>query len=87
MTPIDKVAVFLMLLGIKRGQAIIALMDNNEIKAVASAIRDLTTISQEVQERVWAEFLELGYREEMNSSEVLTKIRFLFHGTEICDET
>ena len=83
MTTIQKVAIFLMLLGAEKGQSIIALMDNGEIKAVLLKIRSLTAFSQEIQESIWAEFQELGYEDKMKPSEVLTIIRFLFGGSKI----
>lgn len=83
MLPIEKVAVFLLMIGMKKGQSIIELMDNGEIKAVVSEIRRLTVISQETQESVMAEFKELGYKEQMKPSETLTILRFLFNGSKI----
>lgn len=83
MTPIKKAAVFLMILGVEKGQRVIELMDNGEIKAVVTEIRKLTELSQNIQESVWNEFKELGYEEQMKPSEALTIIRFLFNGTKI----
>ena len=79
MTPPKKVAIFLMIIGLEKGQSIIALMDNREIKAVAAEIQSLTVLSQEIQESVWTEFKELGYEENMKPSDVLTVIRFLYN--------
>jgi flagellar motor switch protein FliG len=81
--PITKVAVFLMIIGVEKGQSVIALMDNGEIKAVIPEIRRLPTLSPAIQESVWAEFKELGYEDKLKPSEVLTMIRFLFHGGKI----
>jgi flagellar motor switch protein FliG len=81
--PIKKVAIFLMLLGVEKGQSVIALMDNSEIKAVVPEIQRMTAFSQEIQEAVWAEFKELGYEDKMRPPEVLTVIRFLFNGSKI----
>lgn len=83
MTPIKKAAIFLMILGVEKGQRVIELMDNGEIKAVVTEIRKLTELSQNIQESVWNEFKELGYEEQMKPSEALTIIRFLFNGTKI----
>lgn len=83
--PIKKVAIFLMIIGMEKGQSVIALMDNGEIKAIIPEIRNLTAVSPEIQESVWAEFKELGYEDAMNPSETLTMIRFLFNGGKICD--
>ena len=83
MTPLKKVAIFLMLIGKEKGQSIIAVMDNDEIKAVVAAIRSLTVISQADTARVRAEFDEAGYNEQMNPADVLTLMRFLFEGCKI----
>ncbi|HWQ62654.1 MAG TPA: hypothetical protein VN521_10100 [Negativicutes bacterium] len=83
MTPLKKVAIFLMIIGVEKGQNVIALMDNSEIKAVVPEIRRLAAVSQEVQGCIWAEFGELGYEDNMRPSEALTIIRFLFNGRKI----
>ena len=83
MLPIKKVAIFLVIIGVEKGQRIIALMDNGEINAVIPEIQSLTTISQEIQERIWTEFKEFGYEDNMKPSEALTIIRFLFNGSKI----
>ncbi|MHC1745740.1 MAG: hypothetical protein AB9895_01195 [Negativicutes bacterium] len=83
--PIKKVAIFLMIIGIEKGQSVIALMDNGEIKAIIPEIRNLTAVSPEIQENIWEEFKELGYEDTMNPSETLTMIRFLFNGSKISD--
>lgn len=83
MIPIKKVAIFLMTIGVEKGQSIIELMDNGEIKAVVPEIRSLTAISPEMQKSIWAEFKELGYEDKMKPSEALTIIRFLFNGSKI----
>lgn len=83
MIPIKKVAIFLMAIGVEKGQSIIELMDNGEIKAVVPEIRSLTAISPEMQKSIWAEFKELGYEDKMKPSEALTIIRFLFNGSKI----
>jgi flagellar motor switch protein FliG len=75
-----------MLIGVEKGQSIIALMDINEIKAIVPEIRGLTVVSPDVQENIWTEFKELGYEEQMKPSEVLTIIRFLFNGSQISDK-
>lgn len=83
LVPIKKVAIFLMIIGMEKGQRIISLMDISEIKAVVSEIRGLTVLSPETQESVRAEFKELGYEDTMSPSDVLTIIRFLFNGSKI----
>lgn len=84
--PIKKVAIILIIIGVEKGQNIIALMDNDEIKAVVPEIRNLTVLSPEVKESVWSEFQDLGYEDNMKPSEVLTVIRFLFNGSKISDK-
>ena len=75
-----------MIIGLGKGQSIIALMDNGEINAVVPEIRRLTALVPETQESVWAEFKELGYEDKMNPSETLTIIRFLFNGSKISNK-
>lgn len=72
-----------MIIGVEKGQSIIALMDNGEIKAVIPEIRRLTAVSQETQESIWTEFQQLGYEDKMKPTEALTIIRFLFNGSKI----
>jgi flagellar motor switch protein FliG len=79
--PFKKVAIFLIMIGVEKGQNIIALMDNSEIKAVIPEIQSLTVLSQEIQESVWADFKELGYEDQMKPSEMLTIIRYLLSGS------
>lgn len=74
-----------MLVGVEKGQSILAQMDNGEIKAVVTEIRRLTAVSREIQESIRAEFKELGYEDKMKPSEALTVIRFLFNGAKISD--
>lgn len=83
MSPIKKVAIFLIIIDKQRAQGIIELMDNDEIRVVVAEIRKLTEISREIQNSIWAEFTELGYEEQMKSSEILTIIRFFFNGRKI----
>lgn len=81
--PLKKVAVFLMSIDREKGQNIIALMDNAEIRAVVTEIKRLPALSQEEKESIRAEFNELGYNEQQNPSEILTIMRFLFNGSKI----
>lgn len=80
---IKKVAVFLMMIGVEKGQSIIALMDNGEIRAVVTAFRSVSSLSPKDQKSVWAEFEELGYEDKLKPSEVITIIRSLFNGSKI----
>lgn len=83
MIPLKKVAAFLMSINQEKGQSIIALMDNAEIRAVVTEIKRLPEFSEEEKDGIRAEFKGLGYTEQMNASEVLTIMRFLFHGSRI----
>ena len=86
MKPLQKVAAFLVIIGIERGRSIIALMDSHEINAVVTEIRNLMELSQEIQKNIWHEFEQLGYEEKMNPSETLGIIRLLFNGSKISDK-
>lgn len=87
MLPAKKVAIFIMMIGMKKGQSIIELMDNSEINAVVAEIRNLTGVSQRIQESVLMKLKELGYEDKMKPSDVLTIMRFLFNGSKISDKT
>ncbi len=76
-----------MMIGAQKGQSILALMDNGEIRAVVPEIRRLKAISREMQESIWAELEDLGYEDNMKPSEALTIIRFLFNGRKIADKS
>lgn len=86
MNPIEKVAIFLLMIGFKRASSIIALMDNDEIQKIVPKIEKLVEVSPEIQETVWKQFVELGYEDTMGSSEILTVIRMLFNGSKIGDK-
>lgn len=87
MKSLQKVAVFLVMIGIERGRSIIELMDSDEINAIVPEIRDLMELSQEIQESVWDEFGQLGYEDKLNPSEILGVIRLLFNGSKISDKS
>lgn len=72
-----------MAIGVEKGQGILTLMDNGEIKAVVPEIRNLKTVHPEIQESIWAELKALGYEDTMKPAEALTIIRFLFNGGKI----
>lgn len=80
---LKKVAIFLMIIGVEKGQGILKLMDNGEINAIVPEIRRLEEISRETQANIIAEFAGLGYEDKMKPSETLTIIRFLFNGSKI----
>lgn len=81
--PLEKVAIFLVIIGPEKGQKIIALMDNSEINSIVPRIRNLNEVSPEMQKIIWDEFKGLGYEDQMNPVETLTIIRFLFNGSKM----
>ncbi len=83
MKPLEKVAIFLVIIGLEKGRKVIELMDTAEISAIVPEIRKLIEISQERQESIGAEFKQLGYKEDMHPSEILSIIRLLFNGSKI----
>lgn len=83
MIPLKKVAAFLMSMSQEKGQKIIALMDNAEIRAVVTEMKRLPEFSEEEKDGIRAEFKGLGYTEQMNPSEILMIMRFLFDGSKI----
>lgn len=83
MPPLKKLAVFLMLIGVEKGQRIIALLDNSEIRAIVPELRKLAAVSPETRRTVLAEFAALGYRDDMTPFETLDIIRLLFGGRKI----
>jgi flagellar motor switch protein FliG len=85
--PLQKVAIFLLMIDLSQGKSIIALMDNSEIKTIVSEIGNLLTVSPETQEQVWREFKQLGYEDHANPSEVLSMIRSLFNGSKISNKS
>ena len=86
MNSLQKVAIFLFIIGFEKASSILGLMDNNEIKMIVPEIQKLITVSQETQQSTWAEFEELGYKENMKSSEALSVIRLLFNGSSMSDK-
>ena len=87
LTQMDKVAIFLLMIGFKKASSIITMMDNDDIHKVVPKIEKLVEVSPENQEKVWAELRELGYEDTMGPSETLTAIRMLFNGSKIGDKT
>jgi len=87
MKPLQKVAVFLFIIGLERGKHIFALMDSGEINAVVSEMKKLVDISQNIQQSVWTEFEQLGYQDTMNPSDTLGIIRLLFNGSRIGEKS
>ena len=83
---LEKVAIFLLMLGIERASSIIELMDSDEIKTIVPRIGKLTEVSPEAQASVWAEFEQLGYEDQLNPSSTLGVMRLLFNGSKIRDK-
>lgn len=86
MKSLQKVAAFLLIVGLERGRSIIALMDNDEIKTIVPEFERLVNLSSELQESVRKDFEHLGYEDSMNPSEALGVIRLLFNGSKINDK-
>ena len=84
--PLQKVAAFLLIVGLERGRSIIALMDNDEIKTIVPEFERLINLSTEIQESVRKDFENLGYEDKMKPSEALGVIRLLFNGSKINDK-
>lgn len=73
------------MIGFKKASSIIALMDNDEIKNIVPKIEKLVEVPPEIQESVWAQFVQLGYEDTMSSPEILTVMRMLFNGSKIAE--
>ena len=86
LNPLQKVAVFLFMIGLEKGRKIMDLMDSAEIKNIFSEFGKLAEVSSDVQESVWYEFAQLGYEAEMNPAETLYVLRQLFNGGKITDK-
>jgi flagellar motor switch protein FliG len=86
LNPLQKVAVFLFMIGLEKGRKIMDLMDSAEIKNIFSEFGKRSDLSPDVQASVWYEFAQLGYEAEMNSAETLYVLRQLFNGGKISDK-
>jgi len=86
LTPVQKTAAFLLLVGFERGSNIMSWMDSREISKVAAEIGKITEMDLKTQQNVWDEFKRLGYNETMNAAEALDIIRLLFNGRNISDK-
>ena len=82
----EKVAIFLLMIGFKKASSIIGLMDSDEIQNIVPKIEKIVEVSTEIQEKVWTEFVELGYEDTMVAPEILTVIRMLFNGSKIANQ-
>lgn len=85
MNSLQKVATFLFIIGLEKGRKIMALMDSDEIKNVLAEFGKLQELPPKMQEKIWHEFVQLGYEEEMNPAETLYVFRQLFNGSKISD--
>ena len=86
LNPLQKVAIFLFMIGLENGRKIMDLMDSAEIKNIFSEFGKLSEVLPNVQESVWYEFAQLGYESEMNPAETLYVLRQLFDGGKISDK-
>jgi flagellar motor switch protein FliG len=80
---LQKVAAFLLILGLEKGRRIMALMDSDELKNVLAEFGKMQELSPSMQESIWREFEQLGYHEEINPGETLYVLRQLFNGSKI----
>lgn len=83
MTQLKKVAILLILIGKEKGQRVLELMDNDEIRAIIPELRKVTTVSTEMQTIIWDEFSALGFTKDMKAVDILDIIRFSFGGSKI----
>lgn len=84
MAPLEKLAVFLVLLGFEKGKKLFAFMDTQELRHVVRAMEKVENLSPKVQEAVWAEVRQLGYKDALEPTEVMYVLRGLFNGSKIC---
>lgn len=83
MNSVQKVAAFFIIIGLEKGKKVMDMMDNAEIKNVLAELSKLSELSQQVQENVLHEFVQLGYQHDMNPAEILYVLRQLFNGSKI----
>lgn len=86
MNALQKVAAFLFIIGLEKGRRIMVLMDSDELKNVLAEFGKLQVLSPQMQESIWHEFVQLGYKEEMNPAETIYVFRQLFNGSKISDK-
>lgn len=85
MTPLEKAAAFLFIIGLEKAGRVMAVMDSDEIKKVLSEFDKLTELSPKMQQSILQEFIDFGYNPEMNPVETLWVIRQFFGGSKISD--
>lgn len=76
MFQLEKVAVFLILVGQEKGRRILALLDDDEIKRIILKLREVSVITEQMQQSVWREFYSLGYEEGMKAADIVNILRF-----------
>ena len=86
MNSVQKVATFLFMIGLEKGRKTMDLMDSDEVKNILSAFSKLPELSPTIQERIWQEFVQLGYGAELSPVETLYVLRQLFNGSKISDK-
>jgi len=87
MKSLQKIAIFLLIVGLQKGKSIISLMDSSEIRTIVPEFDNLSEISPETQKSVWTEFEQLGYEGTMSPSDALGIIRVLFNSSKISDKS
>lgn len=86
MNSVQKVAAFLLIIGLEKGKKVMALMDSGEIKNILSELNKLSEISPTIQEQVQNEFEQMGYETDMNPADTLYVLRQLFNGSKISNK-
>lgn len=83
---VQKVAVFLYIMGLEDGKKVMALMDSDEIKNVIAEFGRLSEFPLDEQQNIRNEFIQMGYESGMNPAETLYVLRKLFNGGKIRDK-
>ncbi len=83
MNSVQKVAAFLLIIGLEKGKKVMALMDSGEIKNIVAELNKLSELSPTIQEHVRNEFGQMGYETDMSPADTLYVLRQLFNGSKI----
>lgn len=83
---VQKIAAFLVLIGLTKGKKIMNLMDSDELKNVLIEMEGLPELSPAMKDSVWHELLQLGYEETMTSVETLGVLRQFCNGGKISNQ-
>ncbi|KYZ75123.1 hypothetical protein AXX12_13165 [Anaerosporomusa subterranea] len=86
MNSLQKTVAFLLVIGFEKGSKVMDLMDSDEVKNIIPEFGNISGLLPNVQENVWREFVQLGYKAEMNPVETLYVLRQLFNGGKISDK-